>query len=153
MGVNTKLFQVLTAESRIKELIKKKKFRKLLIHDCLPVTIDGTQKLYRQGLLQDPRWCERKIGDPEAGNKQQYIYTIEANITFKNGLTIPLMTEYLTRENNALEQPDSKQDSETTAFERMAERLKQYFPHLKILLFMDAMYATQQVMGTPMAFG
>ncbi len=57
------------------------------------------------------------------------------------------MTEYLHRENNVLEQPEGKQDSETTSFERMAERLKQYFPRLKIIFFMDGMYATQQVMG------
>ena len=43
--------------------------------------MDGTQKLYRDGLLQDPRWCERIVGHPEEKNKQQYIYTIEANIT------------------------------------------------------------------------
>src|SRR6266496_1973211 len=63
----------------IKELIKKKKFRKLLIHNCLPVSIDGTQKLYRDGLLQDPQWCERTVGNPEENNIQQYIYVIEAN--------------------------------------------------------------------------
>ena len=33
----------------IKALIKKKKFKKLLIQNCIPITIDGTQKLYRQG--------------------------------------------------------------------------------------------------------
>ncbi len=130
----------------IDELITKKKFKPLLIHDCLPITIDGTQKLYRDGLLQDPLWCERNVGNPEDNNKQQYIYTIEANITLKNGLTIPLMTEYLYRENNELLQTEDKQDSETTAFERMAKRLKDYFPRLKMIFFMDAMYATQPVM-------
>ena len=132
--------------SLIKELISKKKFKPLLIHDCLPLTIDGTQKLYREGLLQDPLWCERNVGHPEDNNKQQYIYTIEANITLKNGLSIPLMTEYLCRDNNELLQTEDKQDSETTAFERMAERLKDYFPRLKMIFFMDAMYATQTVM-------
>lgn len=130
----------------IEELITKKKFKPLLIHDCLPITIDGTQKLYRDGLLQDPLWCERNVGNPEDGNKQQYIYTIEANITLKNGLSIPLMTEYLYRDNNECLQFEDKQDSETTAFERMAERLKGYFPRLKMIFFMDAMYATQPVM-------
>ena len=131
----------------IKKLIKKKKFKKLLINGCLPVTVDGTQKLYRDGLLQDAKWCERHVGKPEDENMQQYIYVIEANITLQNGLTIPLMTEYLYRENNVLLEPDGKQDSETTAFERMAERIKEYFPRLKIIFFMDAMYATQGVMG------
>lgn len=133
--------------SLIRDLIKKKKFRKPLIHGCLPITIDGTQKLTRDGLLQDSPWCERLVGHPEKGNKQQYIYAVEANITLKNGLTIPLMTEYLRRENNQLMQPEGKQDSETTAFERLAERLKRYFPRLKMIFFMDALYATQQVMG------
>jgi len=133
--------------SLIKDLISKKKFRKMLLHGCLPITVDGTQKLYRDGLLQDKRWCERTVGHPEEENKQQYIYAVEANITLRNGLTIPLMTEYLYRENNQLMQPEGKQDSETTAFERLAERLKKYFPRLKIIFFMDAMYATQQVMG------
>lgn len=131
----------------IRDLIKKKKFRKLLIHDCLPVTIDGTQKCYRNELLQDPRWCERVVGHPEDNNKQQTIYVVEATITLKNGLTIPLMSEYLHRENNELTQPEGKQDSETTAFERLAKRLKGYFPRLKMIFFMDAMYATQHIMG------
>lgn len=111
----------------IKDLIRKKKFKKLLINGCLPVSVDGTQKLYRNGLLEDSQWCEHSVGKPEDNNKQQYIYAIEANITLQNGLTIPLMTEYLYRENNVLEQSENKQDNETTAFERMAERLKKYF--------------------------
>ena len=132
--------------SLIKDLISNKKFKKLLIRGCLAITMDGTQKLYRNGLLQDAKWCERKVGDPENDDKQQYIYVVEANITLQNGLTIPLMTEYLYRENNQLLEPSGKQDSETTAFERLAERLKSYFPRLKMILFMDAMYAAQDVM-------
>jgi len=131
----------------IKELIKKKKFKKLLIQNCIPITIDGTQKLYRQGVLQDETWCERKVGPVDADDKQQYIYTLEANITLKNGLSIPLMTEYLYRSSNTLENDFGKQDSETTAFERLSERLKKHFPRLKIMMFMDPMFATQSVMG------
>ncbi len=132
--------------SLVQDLIRKKKFKKPLIQGCLPVSVDGTQKLTRDHVRQDTRWCERHVGPSEEGYQQQYLYVIEANITFKNGLTIPLMTEYLHRDNNKLAQPDGKQDSETTAFERMAKRLKAYFPRLKMLLFMDAMYATQPVM-------
>lgn len=131
----------------IRDLIKKKKFKKLLLNGCLPITIDGTQKFYRDGLSHDTHYCERVVGNPEDNNKQQYVYTIEANITFRNGLTIPLMTEFLYRENNKVLNPTGKQDSETTAFERMALRLKSYFPKLKMILFADAMYATQPVMS------
>ena len=131
----------------IKDLINRKKFKKLLINGCLPITIDGTQKLWRNDLLQDNLWCERKVGKSSDDNKQQFIYAIEANITLKNNLNIPLMTEYLRRENNQLEQRDSKQDNEGIAFKRLAKRLKQYFPRLKIIIFGDAMYATQDIMG------
>ena len=68
-------------------------------------------------------------------------------ITLQNGLCIPLMTEYLYRDNNQLLEDHGKQDSETTAFERLATRLKSYFPRLKMIFFMDAMYATQATMG------
>lgn len=128
------------------DLIRKKKFKKLLTHRCLPVSIDGTQKLYREGLLQDPRWCERTVGGEDNKRKQQYLYALEANITLKNGLSIPLMTEFLCRGNNKLNEPEGKQDSEITAFERLAKRLKQYFPKQKIIIFSDAMFATKPTM-------
>jgi hypothetical protein len=80
----------------IRSLIDNKKFNKLLISKCLPISIDGAQKLYRHGLLHDGRWCERKVGND---GTQQYVYTVEANITLQNGLTIPLLTEYLYRDN------------------------------------------------------
>ena len=94
--------------SLVKDLIKKKKFRKMLIEGCIPITIDGAQKLCRDGLLQDGNWCERRVGRPEAGNKQQYIYVLEANLTLKSGLTIPLMSEFLYRSNNTIEQDAGK---------------------------------------------
>lgn len=56
------------------------------------------------------------------------------------------MTEYLCRSNNQLDGSLDKQDNELTAFERLAERLKRYFPRLKIILLADSMYATQNVM-------
>ena len=130
----------------IRDLILNKKLKNLLIHGCLPVTIDGAQKLYRNGVLQDPRWCERLVGNEENKRKQQYVYVVEANLTFKNGLSIPLMSEFLYRNSNQLNDSDGKQDSETTAFKRLALRLKKYFPRLKLLIFGDAMFATTGIM-------
>tara|TARA_R110000868_G_scaffold246596_1_gene503184 strand:+ start:892 stop:1725 length:834 start_codon:yes stop_codon:yes gene_type:complete len=74
----------------IKQLITGKKFKRLLINGCLPITIDGCQKLFRNGLLHDSHWLQRTVGSE--GNKisQQYVYAMEANITLKNGLSIPL---------------------------------------------------------------
>ena len=130
--------------SLMQDLIKKKKFKKVLINGCLPISIDGTQKLTRDGLLQDERWCERRVGDGD--DKQQYLYILEANITLQNGLTITLMSEYLYRESNQLEQPEGKQDNELTAAERLIKRLKKYFPRLKIMIIGDAMFADTALM-------
>src|SRR3990167_3287643 len=131
----------------IKELICKKKFKKLLINGCLPISVDGAQKLFRDGILHDSHWLQRTVGKDNTQVEQQYVYAIEANITLKNGLNIPLLTEYLYMENNQLTNPDGKQDCELKAFERMSKKLKKYFPKLKIIMFMDALYATQAVMG------
>lgn len=131
----------------IKELIRKKKFKKLLINGCLPISVDGAQKLFRDGILHDSHWLQRTVGKGNTQVDQQYVYAIEANITLKNGLNIPLLTEYLYMENNQLANPDGKQDCELKAFERMNKKLKKYFPRLKIMMFMDALYATQGVMG------
>ena len=131
----------------IKQLIIGKKFKKLLINGCLPITIDGCQKLFRNGLLHDSHWLQRTVGSKENKIEQQYVYAMEANITFRNGLSIPLLTEYLSMDNNQLISQVSKSDCELNAFERLAERLKNHFPRLKIIVFMDALYATQSVMG------
>lgn len=131
----------------IKQLIKGKKFKKLLIHGCLPITIDGCQKLYRNGLLHDSHWLQRTVGNDNNKMEQQYVYALEANITLKNGLCIPLLTEYLSMENNQLLSRDRKTDCELNAFERLAKKLKKHFPRLKIITFMDALFATQAVMG------
>ena len=95
--------------SMIKELIASKKFKHFLLDkQYLPIAIDGTQKLTRDGELQDPRWLERVTGNKHAPILQQYVYLIEANITLKNGLIIP---------------------------------------QLKILLLLDALFATFSVMN------
>ena len=118
----------------------------MLINKCLPLSIDGAQKLFRKGLLHDSHWLQRKVGHKDNQTDQQYVYALEANITLKNGLNIPLISEYLSMENNQLLNPQSKQDCELRAFERLAKKLKYYFPRLKLIFFMDALYATQGVM-------
>lgn len=130
----------------INKLIRNKKFKRLLISGCLPIAIDGTQKLYRDGELHDLHWLSRKVGNEKEGLNQQYVYILEANIVFKNGLTIPILTEYLKTDWNVLNNPEGKQDCELVAFERLSAKLKKYFPRLKIIFFADALFATQPVL-------
>ncbi len=97
----------------IRQLIKDKKFKKLLIQKCLPISIDGTQKVVRDGQLQEEGWLLRTISTKEGEKYQQYVYVLEANITFANGLTIPLLTEYCYLDVDLLDDPQAKQDCGT----------------------------------------
>jgi len=62
----------------VKDLIHKKKFKKLLINGCIPLSIDGCQKLFRDGILHDSHWLQRTVGKDETLTEQQYVYIMEA---------------------------------------------------------------------------
>ena len=81
---------------------------------------------------------------------QQYVYVLEANLGFHNGLSIPLMSEFLSygegdpdEHNNS---DEHKQDCERKAFKRLAERLKKYFPRLPVMVLVDGLYPNGPVM-------
>jgi hypothetical protein len=126
----------------IKKLIKSKKFKQLLIKGNLPIAFDGVEKIKRNGGLHDVNWLERKIGPKESQTIQQYVYVVEANITFQNGLTIPLMTEFLYFDGN---NKPNKQDCELLGFKRIAKTLKSYFKRQDIVICLDKLYACQSV--------
>jgi len=136
----------------IRHLIRSKKFHRYLIAGCYPVAIDGTQKFTR-AQLWDLECLERKVrtkkkdGDdteePEE-KKQYYVYVLEANLAFQNGMVIPLLSEvlsYTEGDNNK-----SKQDCEQRAFKRLAKRLKKCFSHLSIMVLLDGLYPNGPVM-------
>ena len=144
----------------IKRLIEKKKFKRFLINNCYPIAIDGTQKMPFK-----PLWCEQllqrknrksKNSEPlsesvddhteteESDSYQYYVYVLEANLSFQNGMVIPLLSEFLEYEQGDRE--NNKQDCEQRAFERLAKRLKKYFPRLPILLLLDGLYANGPIM-------
>jgi hypothetical protein len=133
----------------IQRFMRKKKFYRYLVSNCYPVAVDGTQKLEREW-----RWSEQCLerqvqsrgeeGIP--GTKAQYyVYILEANLAFANGLTIPLLSEFLSY--TAGDQEKNKQDCELKAFYRLARRLKDFFPRLPVLLLLDGLYANGPVMA------
>ncbi len=126
----------------IRNLIRKKKFRRYLISNCYPIAIDGTQKFYRDYIWSEE--CLERTINKEEGYKQYYVYVLEANLAFYNGMTIPLISEIL---NYAEGDTDNdKQDCETRAFHRLAERLKKEFPRLPIIVLLDGLYANGPIM-------
>lgn len=121
----------------LRHWIRNKKFRRSLISQCYPIAIDGTQKLARGGQWWGEEWLERRRQTADGEWVQQYVYVLEANLVFHNGVSLPLLSEFL---NYAEGDPeDHKQDCELKAFYRLAARLKAYFPRLPILLLLDGL--------------
>ncbi len=137
----------------IKRIIKKKKFTRYLINNCYPIAIDGTQKmpfntLWCEQLLQRKSCKGKTSADVDTGVEEEkyqyYVYVLEANLSFQNGMVIPLLSEFLEYEQGDME--NNKQDCEQRAFKRLAKRLKRYFPRLPILLLLDGLYANGPIM-------
>jgi hypothetical protein len=136
----------------LRRLLRNKKFHRYLIKQCYPIAIEGTQKLVRNGQWWGEPWLERHPQEAEGEPcVQQYVYVLEANLVLYNGVTLPLLSEFLSYE---LGDPDDhKQDCERNAFYRLAARLKAYFPRLPILLLLDGLYPNGPLLAKCRAYG
>jgi hypothetical protein len=135
----------------LRRWIRNKKFRRYLISQCYPIAIDGTQKLVRNGQWQAEQWLERRREGAEGEHVQQYVYVLEANRVFHNGVTLPLLSEFLSYAEG--DPDDHKQDCELKAFYRLTARLKAYFPRPPILLLLDGLYPNGPLMAVCHHYG
>jgi len=121
----------------VKKLIKNKKFKRYMTGYKYMIAIDGTQKF-----LREEPWSEeslQKTIDTKNGKKTlYYVYVLEANLVFENGMVIPLMTEILEASKGDVE--NDKQDCEIRAFKRLAKKWKNWFSHLPITILLDGLY-------------
>ena len=127
----------------VQKLIRRKKFVRYLIDNGYPIAIDGTQKLVRSELVSE-QWLERKINKSEGEQKQYYVYVLEANLAFHNGMVLPLASEFLDYTQG--DTNNDKQDCETRAFRRLAARMKRDFPRLPIMVLLDGLYPNGPIM-------
>jgi len=100
------------------------------------VVIDGTGQLFFRR-RHCPHCLERTVG----GQTQYYHHVLEAKLVTPDGLAISIGTEFI---ENA-DPMASKQDCELKAFARLAERLHEDFPQLRLCLLLDALYANGPV--------
>ena len=121
----------------VRSLIRKKKFFRYLVDKRYPIAIDGTQKCVRD-VLWSEHCLERDVGKGDDTHKQYYVYVVEASLAFAGGMTIPLMSEFLSYPQG--DSGSTKQDCETKGFKRLARRLKLEFSHLPIMLLLDGLY-------------
>ncbi len=123
----------------VNSLIRTKKFKNYLIDGCYPIAFDGSQKFARD-FLWSGNASERTIKGKKGkeSRKQYYVYVLEASLAFQNGMTIPLMSEFADYMKGYTE--SDKQDCEQKAFKRLAKRVKERFPKLKIMALLDGLY-------------
>ncbi len=126
----------------IRQMIRKKKFLRYLVHNCYPIAIDGTCKFYRNRLW-DEQCLERNTKKEDSSQIQYHVYVLEANLVFRNGMSIPLMSQFLSYTEG--DTGNNKQDCELKAFYRLASRMKEAFPALKIMVLLDGLYANGPV--------
>jgi hypothetical protein len=132
----------------IQGLIRNKKFSRYLVSKHYSIAMDGTQKtasslLWSEGCLQRERRHKQK-DETVTTQTQYYVYALEAILVFPNGLTIPLMTEFLSAAD--VDPHSSKQDCEIKAFHRLAAKIKEKFPRLPILILLDGLYPNGPVL-------
>jgi hypothetical protein len=130
---------------QIIRFIRKKKFWRYLVVNCYPIAVDGTQKFTRNTCWSE-ECLQRQVKDKseEGSHTQYYVYVLEANLAFRDGMVIPLISEFLS--DGEGDQKKNKQDCEINAFKRLAERLKKYFPRLSIMVLLDGLYPNGPIM-------
>ena len=96
------------------------------------VAVDGTGTI-----TFGERHCPHCLTRTRNGKTTYYHNVLEAKLVTPDGLAFSLMTEFIENPGEKV----TKQDCELKAFYRLAERLKQRFPRLPILLSFDGLFA------------
>ncbi len=121
--------------SILKGLIHKKKFKRYIQNDRYLIAVDGSGKYSRD--WQFAGECLHRKSDE---SEKYFVYVLEAALILGNGVTLPFMSEFLGNDEYDFEDPARKQDCELKAFKRLAIRLKENFPGMKISLILDGLY-------------
>ena len=121
----------------VSKLIEKKVLSKWKYNGHYIVAVDGTG-IY--SFDYEPfEGCPYK--ESKNGKKSWQVYVLEAKLLCGNGLSISLATQWLDNKENI----SDKQDCELTAFARLAQKIKQQWPRLPIILTADALYVNAPV--------
>lgn len=125
----------------LRTLLRRKKLRRFLVDGWLRVAVDGTQKLARDVCISD-HYLQRTHTNGDETETEYYVYILEATVVLRGGMALPLASEFLSY---AAGDTGGKQDCELKAFKRLAKRLKDAFPHQRIMVLLDGLYANGPV--------
>jgi hypothetical protein len=139
----------------IKSFISSDQFKELN-PGRLVVACDGTQKFTRS-YEWDNRALNQNVG--VEGKERHYVYLLESVLIMENGMTLPLLTEFL--ENHDVSGDEYlgksaeafKQDCETKAFHRLAQRLVKLLGKGVVTVLLDGIYANGPVISRCSQYG
>ena len=127
----------------IYDLIRKKKFKRHKITGRYIINIDGTQKFSSDHPFSSEA-LRREVKIKNGKKTKYYVYILEANMVFENGLSIPLLTEFCEFSKGDLD--NDKQDCELNAVKRLMKKIKDFFPRLPIMINLDGLYPNGPMM-------
>ena len=139
-------------QKQVYGLIRSKAFYDARFMKKWLVIVDGTQTYSGSRKLNDG-CLERHYNKGTEGETVNYhCDVLEAKIVLGESLVVSIASEFI--ENNGedaerqkqMSEEERKQDCETKAFKRLAEKLKKAFPRLPIILLADSLYASEPVM-------
>lgn len=87
--------------------------------------------------------CLKKVVNKGTAEEKEiyYHHVLEAKLVLGDGFVVSIGTEFIENENEDV----SKNDCETKAFKRLAERLKKESPRLPVCVLADSLYASGPV--------
>lgn len=87
--------------------------------------------------------CLKKVMNRGTAEEKEiyYHHVLEAKLVLGDGFVVSIGTEFIENENEDV----SKNDCETKAFKRLAERLKKEYPRLPVCVLADSLYASEPV--------
>lgn len=129
--------------SMVAGLIDQKVLRRFrCLNKYYTVAIDGTGI---NSYTQNDESQSRTHKTSKLGKITYHHHVVEAKLVTPSGLSISLATEWIT---NDPQRNFDKQDCEQRAFERLALKLKRYFPRLPLCILADGLYPNKTFMQT-----
>ena len=145
MDIVEDVFRLLEAEELerlkavlVRELIRKKVLCKHRLYEgSIIIAVDGFHHS-----SYDADYCGECTWQTSSGGKTTWFHkALEAKIVTASGLSLSVATEWISNDGSQYD----KQDCELKAFTRLAQKLKSYFPRMKICMLGDGLYPNQTV--------
>lgn len=137
--------------ARMRALLRRRKLQALMVEQGYVIAFDGTQ-LWKRTTPFAPEALHAQHGD----EVRYSAYVLKAVVVCPEGVTLPIGAEFcenvvVSDEGEMAE--DVKQDCELKAFGRLAARLKRAFPHLRVMVVADGLYACGPVVQMCLRYG